>query len=104
MGLPPLLLALSFYILGLLQRLLHVNNKDEHKERTAFTIPSDHYESNSLPFGLSSFQCLVDVLLKYLVVAECYVFIDDVIIFSNTTEEHALRLENVLHRFDEANL
>jgi hypothetical protein len=32
------------------------------------------------------------------------VFIDDVIIFSNTAEEHALRLENVLHRFDEANL
>jgi len=46
----------------------------------------------------------VDVVLKNLVGAECWVFIDDVIIFSNTAEEHALRLENVSRRFDEANL
>ena len=45
----------------------------------------------------------MDVLLKNSVGAECCVFIDDVI-FSNTAEEHTLRLENVLHRFDEANL
>jgi hypothetical protein len=32
------------------------------------------------------------------------VFIDDVIIFSNTADEHALRLENVLYRFDVVNL
>jgi len=31
------------------------------------------------------------------------VFMDD-IIFSNTAQEHAQRLENVLHRFDKANL
>jgi hypothetical protein len=32
------------------------------------------------------------------------VFIDDVIIFSRTAEEHALRLANVLQRFEGANL
>ena len=31
-------------------------------------------------------------------------FVDDVIVFFNTAEEHAVRLENVLRRFDEANL
>jgi len=46
----------------------------------------------------------MDLGLKKLFGAESWVFIDDVIIFSNTTEEHALRPENVLHRFDEANL
>ena len=71
-------------------------------------MPSGHYEFNRLPFGLSNspsnFQRLVDVVLKNFVGAECWVFNDDVIIFSNTAEEHALRPVNVLHRFDEANL
>jgi len=46
----------------------------------------------------------VDIVLKSLVGAKCWVFIDDAIIFSNKAEEHALRLENVLRRLDEANL
>jgi hypothetical protein len=46
----------------------------------------------------------MDAVLKILVGTECWVFIDDVIIFSSTAEEHALRLENALRRVDEANL
>jgi len=82
--------------------------KEEHKERTGFTVPPGHYEFNRLPFGLSkspsNFQRLMDIVLKSLVGTECWVFIDDVIVFSKSAEEHALRLENVLRRFDEANL
>jgi len=85
-----------------------VSIKEEHRERTGFTVPSGHYEFNRLPFGLSkspsNFQRLIDAALKNLVGTECWVFIDDVIIFSSTAEEHALRLENVLRRFDGANL
>jgi len=80
----------------------------EHKERTGFTVPFGHYEFNRLPFGLanspSSFQRLMDVVLKNLVGVECWIFIDDLIVFSRSAEEHALRLENVLQRLDEANL
>jgi len=46
----------------------------------------------------------MDAVLKNLVGTERWVFIDDVIIFSSTAQEHALRLENVLRRFDIANL
>jgi len=85
-----------------------VNTKEEHKERTAFTVTSGHYGFSRLPFGLSNsssnFQSLIDVILRNLVGAECWVCIDDVIIFSNTAEEHALRLEIVLYRFHEASL
>ena len=35
---------------------------------------------------------------------ECFVFLDDIIIFSESAEQHVLRLENVLQRFDQANL
>ena len=46
----------------------------------------------------------MDVVLRNLVGNECYVFIDDVIIFGRTIEEHAARLEHVLQRFEKANL
>ena len=85
-----------------------INIKEEHKERTGCAVPSGHYEFNKLPFGLSnspsSFQRLMDVVLKDLVGMECWVFIDDVIIFSRSVQEHTQRLENVLQSFDKANL
>jgi len=43
------------------------------------------------------------VILKGLVGTESWVLIDDVIVHSKSAEEHALRPENVLRRFDEAN-
>jgi len=46
----------------------------------------------------------MDIVLKNLVGEECYVFIDDVIIFSKTTAEHAPRFQNILSRFEKANL
>jgi hypothetical protein len=85
-----------------------VGIKEEHKELTGFTVPSGHYEFNRLPFGLSdspaSFQRLMDMVLKHLVGTECRIFLDDVIVYSKSAEEHAARLRNVLRRFDEANL
>jgi len=43
------------------------------------------------------------VVLKNLVGDECWIFIDG-LIFSRSAEEHGLRLENVLQRFDKASL
>lgn len=81
--------------------------KEEHKEPTGFTVPSGHYEFNRLPFGLSNspanFQRHMDPGPKNLMDTECFVFIDDVIVFSNSAEEYDRKLENVLQRFDKAN-
>jgi len=46
----------------------------------------------------------MDLVLKDLIGDELHVFIDNVIVFSKTAEEHAARLEHVLDRFDKANL
>jgi transposase InsO family protein len=46
----------------------------------------------------------MDTVLKNLIGSEAYVFIDDIVLFSKSAEEHALRLEHVLERFDKANL
>ena len=71
-------------------------------------MPFGHYEFNRLPFGLSNslanFQRLMDTVLNNLIASEAYVFIDDIVLFSKSAEEHAVRLEQVLQRFDKANL
>jgi len=96
-----------FSVLDCYSGFLQVPIKEQHKERTGFTVPFGHYEFNRLPFGLSNspsnFQRLMFFVLRNLIGVQCYVFIDD-IIFSKSAEQHAARLENVLEKFDKANL
>jgi len=77
-----------------------VSIKEEHIERTAFTVPSGHHEFNRLPFRPSSrpasFQRLMDVVFKDLLGPECWAFIDDLIVFSKTSKEPDQSLDNVL--------
>jgi len=97
-----------FTALDCLSGFWQVPIKEEHRERTGFTVPSGHYEFNRLPFGLynspSNFQRLMDVVLKNLLGTQCLIFLDDLIVFSHIADEHAQQFEEVLHRFDEANL
>jgi len=46
----------------------------------------------------------MDLVLKELTGTEWWTFIDDVVIYSDTTEEHAKKLTNVFERFRSANL
>jgi hypothetical protein len=46
----------------------------------------------------------MDSVLKHLTGTEALVFIDDVIVYSDTAEEHAKRQANVFERFRRANL
>jgi len=46
----------------------------------------------------------MDTVLRDLIGPECWAFIDDIVIFSLSIEEHAQRLENVLQRVEAANL
>ena len=80
---------------------------EENNMKTAFSVPSGHYNFLRLPYGLanspSNFQRLMDLVLRDLVGNVAYVFIDDVIVYGNTIEEHASRLSHVLERFDRSN-
>jgi len=97
-----------FSVLNCYSGFWQVPINKEYKEHTGFMVPQGHYEFNRLPFGLSkspsNFQRLMDIVLWNLVGTECWVLTDDVIAFSKSAEEHALRLENVQRRFDEASL
>ena len=76
---------------------------EEHKERTAFTVgPLGFYEFNQMSFGLANApatyqrlqeQCLGDLHLKI-----CFIYLDDLIIFSSSFQEHLNRLQQVFQR------
>lgn len=80
----------------------------EDQEKTAFTTVGGHFEYRRMAFGLSgapaTFQRYMDNLLAAIKGPECLVYLDDVIIFSGTIAEHAVRLGNVLACFERANL
>ena len=82
---------------------------DESKQYTAFTLGSmGLYECESMPFGLCNtlptlqrlmLNCLGELNLTY-----CLIYLDDVIIFSRTEEEHLERMHVVFDRFQEHGL
>ena len=69
---------------------------------------NDKEEFNVMPFGLtgapSVFQRLMESVLRGLQFEVCLIYLDDVLVFSSTFEEHLDRLEMVFKRFRENGL
>ena len=82
---------------------------DASKQYTAFTLGSmGLYECESMPFGLCNapptFQRLMQNCLGELNLTYCLIYLDDVIVFSETPEEHLLRMCVVFDRLREHGL
>ena len=81
----------------------------ESKQYTAFTLGSmGLYECESMPFGLCNapptFQRLMLNCLGELNLTYCLIYLDDVIVFSHTKEEHLERMRVILDRLREHGL
>ena len=76
----------------------------ESKQYKAFTVSTlGFYECERISFRLcnapATFQCLMQNCLGELNYTTCLVYLDDVVIYSNTQEEHLDRLREVLEWF-----
>ena len=81
----------------------------ESKQYTAFTLGSmGLYECESMPFGLCNapptFQRLMLNCLGELNLTYCLIYLDDVIVFSHTEEEHLHRMRVIFDRLREHGL
>ena len=72
------------------------------RDKTTFTSHEGTFRYTRMPFGLTNapatFQRVVNMTLAGLTWKTCLVYLDDIIIFSQTLEEHLHHLDEVLKR------
>lgn len=77
-------------------------------EKTAFVTPVGLYEYIRMPFGLknapATFQRLINEILRDYINKICVVYLDDILVFSTTLEEHQNSLEKIFRKLMEHNL
>ena len=78
--------------------LVRIREGDEWK--TAFNTPLDHFEYIVMSFGLTNapaiFQFLVNDFLRVMLNRSVFLYIDDILIFSKSVEEHRVHIRQVL--------
>ncbi len=81
---------------------------DWDRAKTAFTTPFGLFEYRRMPFGVcngpSTFQRLMQAVMSDLVFQVLIVYLDDILLFSQTFEDHLERLEMVLKWLAETGL
>ena len=94
-----------FSTIDLLSGYWQVDIAEDDKEKTAFITHDGLFEFNVMPFGLcnapATFQRLMNLTLSGMLWSECLVYLDDIIIFGRTFEEHLSHLASVLKRLQE---
>ena len=96
-----------FSTLDLASGFHQIKMKDDDIQKTAFSINNGKYEFTRMPFGLknapATFQRAIDDVLREHIGKICYVYIDDVIVFGKTLEEHLVNLNIILNTLNRAN-
>uniref|UniRef100_A0A674PMU1 Gypsy retrotransposon integrase-like protein 1 n=1 Tax=Takifugu rubripes TaxID=31033 RepID=A0A674PMU1_TAKRU len=86
--------------------LVQIREGDEWK--TAFNTPLGHFEYLVMPFGLTNapavFQALINDVLRDMLNKFIFVYLDDILIFSESEEEHVQHVRLVLQRLLENRL
>lgn len=82
---------------------------EEDRHKTAFSVgPLGFYECNRMAFGLTNapatFQRLMETCMGDLNLQECLIYLDDVLVFSDTFDEHLKRLQGVFQRIEKHGL
>lgn len=92
--------------LDLLKGFWQVGLTKQAREASAFVTPDGHYHYTVMPFGMknssATFQRLADRVVSGLPGVTAYV--DDILVYSNTWEEHVERLKALFTRLLEASL
>ena len=98
--------AKYFSTLDLQSGYWQVSVSEKDKSKTAFVTRSGLYEYNQMPFGLcnapSTFQRCMELVFRGLQWKILLIYLDDIIIFSETFETHLDRINQVFGRLRQA--
>lgn len=100
--------AKYFTTLDLASGFHQIEMNPEDKQKTAFSTPLGHYEFNRMPFGLknapATFQRLMNTVLAGLQGIDCFVYLDDIVIYGKSLSEHNERLTKIFEKLRTHNL
>jgi len=72
---------------------------EEDRAKTAFSTKEGHWEYKRLPFWLktapATFQRMMNVVLGGLTGSNCFVFLDDIVVYARSLAEHDSKLREV---------
>lgn len=100
--------AKYFSSLDLNQGYMQIRMKEDSIPKTAFISHDGLYEFTRMPLGLTNapatFQRCMNIVLSGLTYNQCLVYLDDIIVFGSSFDDHNRNLVNVLERIKSANL
>ena len=95
-----------FSTFDLLSGYFQIPLLEEDIPKSAFVCKYGHFEMTRMPFGLnnaaSTFQRTMELALQGLQWITCLIYIDDVIVYGKSFDEHMHRVEEVLGRIKAA--
>ena len=75
---------------------------EQDRAITAFSTKEGHWEYKRLPFGLkttpATFQRMMNAVLSGLTGSHCFLYLDDVIVYTRSLAEHDTKLREVFNR------
>lgn len=91
-----------FSTLDLASGYHQIEIEEQDRQKTAFSTQYGHFEFLRMPFGLktapATFQRTIDNVLRGLQGLHCMVYLDDIIVFSSSLEEHLQKLRAIFDR------
>ena len=100
--------AKYFSHLDLSQGYYQCEIKPEDRPITAFSTSQGQYQMTRLPMGLkvspSTFSRLMTVAMTGLNMEKCLVYLDDIIVFGKTLDQHNKNLSDIFERLRQTNL
>ena len=100
--------AKIFTTLDLIGAYARIRIKEGEEWKTAFRTRYGHYEFLVMPFGLTNapatFQRFINNVLRHLLDKGVTVYLDDILIYSKTIEEHVRLVEEVLQALERHDL
>lgn len=96
--------AKYFYTLDLTSGYWQVEVTEHNRHKTAISTPMGLFEANRMPFGLqnalSTFQRLMTCCFGDLNFTDLLIYLDDLMVFSKSFDEHLQRLQMVSEQLE----